>query len=749
MANLWPNRCYIYQCIFVILTERTQHTSHIFFTNVLQKMSDYYGSREWMYKRLESERNCVSHEFVQGLEFFFNFVRQQDSYIQRGTLLCPCTKCKNHKRFDMDTVASHLYMKGFTKNYFVWTSHGERCYEGGEASTSTRAAVQSENWGEQYPYNNSSYFQEENYGDTTENFGEGNTSTAEPIPEEPYNDAKMFFEMLRNANQPLYEGCADGISELYLSSRVMNIKTKYNLPELCVDELLQTIKEILPPGNKAPKSYYETKKLLRSLRLPVQKIDVCEDNCMLFWRGEDKELEKCRFCKKDRYKPRVGGGKRIPKQRMFYLPITDRLKRLYISEATSKHMRWHSEHRSPEGEMHHPSDGAAWKHFQKVHPQFASESRNVYLGLSTDGFNPIGMNGQSHSVWPVIVTPYNLPPGMCMKREFFFLSVLVPGPKHPKKSLDIYLQPLIEELKELWIKGADAYDVSLKQNFKMRAALMWTISDFPAYGMLSGWTTHGRLSCPYCLEETKAFWLPNGRKHSWFDCHRQFLPPNHPYRRNIKAFTKRKTIFDEAPHWLNGEEILYERINNIEGLCKTIDCGGNGHNNPSRSITGYGEYHNWVKKSIFWDLPYWEDLLLRHNLDFMHIEKNFFDNVMNTVLNIPGKTKDNVKSRMDLATICKRPELELQRGKAPVPIFRLSKEGKKEFLRWMKNDIKFPDGYSSTFSRCVEEDTQRFSGLKSHDCHVIMQRLLPVAFQELLPKNVHTAISGNKYLYIY
>jgi len=51
----------------------------------------------------------------------------------------------------------------------------------------------------------------------------------------------------------------------------------------------------------------------------------------------------------------------------------------------------------------------------------------------------------------------------------------------------------------------------------------------------------------------------------------------------------------------------------------------------------------------------------------------------------------------------------------------------------MKNDIRFPDGYAS----------KKLSGLKSHDCHAIMQRLLPFAFVELLHKNVHTTILGN------
>jgi hypothetical protein len=150
-------------------------------------------------------------------------------------------------------------------------------------------------------------------------------------------------------------------------------------------------------------------------------------------------------------------------------------------------MRWHAVHESNEGEMSHPSDAAEWKSFQNLHPRFASEPRNVYLGLCTDGFNPFGMS-RNHSLWPVIMTPYNLPPGMCMKEEYLWLTILNSGPRHPRASLDIFLRPLIDELKELWRTGVEAYDKFSNQNFNVKAVLMWTISDFPAYGMLSGWT---------------------------------------------------------------------------------------------------------------------------------------------------------------------------------------------------------------------------------------------------------------------
>ena len=69
------------------------------------------------------------------------------------------------------------------------------------------------------------------------------------------------------------------------------------------------------------------------------------------------------------------------------------------------------------------------------------------------------------------------------------------------------------------------YDLSRKQNFVIRATLMWTINDFPAYGMLSSWSMHGKLACPYCMENNKAFTLTNRGKAFFFtvivvSCHR-------------------------------------------------------------------------------------------------------------------------------------------------------------------------------------------------------------------------------------
>jgi len=134
----------------------------------------------------------------------------------------------------------------------------------------------------------------------------------------------------------------------------------------------------------------------------------------------------------------------------------------------------------------HPSDGEAWKHFNSVHPHFSTESMNVHLGLCTDKFNPFRSFDAPYSCWPVILMIYNLPPGMCMRPKFMFLSLVIPGPSSPVRNIDVCLRPLIDELAQLWFSGTLTYDISRKQNFLMRAALMWTINDFSAYGMLSG-----------------------------------------------------------------------------------------------------------------------------------------------------------------------------------------------------------------------------------------------------------------------
>jgi hypothetical protein len=94
-----------------------------------------------------------------------------------------------------------------------------------------------------------------------------------------------------------------------------------------------------------------------------------------------------------------------------------------------------------------------------MHPHFSAELKNVRLGLCTDGFNPFGLFAAPYSCWPVILMVYNLPPGMCMRPEFMFLSMVIPDPSSPGRNIDVCLRPLIDELTQLWSFGSLTYDI--------------------------------------------------------------------------------------------------------------------------------------------------------------------------------------------------------------------------------------------------------------------------------------------------
>jgi hypothetical protein len=64
---------------------------------------------------------------------------------------------------------------------------------------------------------------------------------------------------------------------------------------------------------------------------------------------------------------------------------------------------------------------------------------------------------------------------------------------------------LILELNELWNNGVKTRDAMTKKNFTLRAILLWTVTDFPAYAVLSGWSTKGKFACPYCHKHTDYF----------------------------------------------------------------------------------------------------------------------------------------------------------------------------------------------------------------------------------------------------
>ncbi|GLT24886.1 hypothetical protein SLA2020_432870 [Shorea laevis] len=134
------------------------------------------------------------------------------------------------------------------------------------------------------------------------------------------------------------------------------------------------------------------------------------------------------------------------------------------------------------------------------------------------------------------------------------LSMLISGHKAPGNDIDVNLQPLINELKDLWENGVEVYDATLKSNFTMRVALIWTTSDLPGLAILSGYGTKGKFGCPPCKIETCSLRLQNDHKTCYMD-HHHFLPLDHPWCEDAKAFDG--TIeHHHAPKELIGKDVV-------------------------------------------------------------------------------------------------------------------------------------------------------------------------------------------------
>ena len=131
----------------------------------------------------------------------------------------------------------------------------------------------------------------------------------------------------------------------------------------------------------------------------------------------------------------------------------------------------------------------------------------------------------------------------------------------------------------------------------------------------------------------------------------------------------------------------------------------------------------WKKRFIFWDLPYWKDLDVRHCLDGMHVIKNIAESLFSILMNIKGKTKDGINARMDMVEMGIRPELaplvEGDKTCLPPACYTLKRKEKLSLLECLRS-VKVPSGYSSNISRKVSIKEMKLIGMKTHDWHVVL-----------------------------
>jgi hypothetical protein len=323
----------------------------------------------------------------------------------------------------------------------------------------------------------------------------------------------------------------------------------------------------------------------------------------VLFRKAYAELDTCPVCEASRWKDLV--KKKIPEKVLRHFPLVPRLQRIFANKKTTQEAKWHgSQRKSKEKEMSHPADGEAWKDFDKSWPEFSKDERNLRLGLATDGFNPFGNMSSSYSMWPVFVIPYNFPPWVCMEASNFMMALLIPGPKSAGKHFDVFLEPLVEYLLALW-SGVDTFDALTGKSFKLKAAVLWCIHDYPALSTLSGRTTKGYFACLHCDKNPLSYSI---RSKLCYIGHCRFLPKRHRLRTNNEYSSLHES--KEMPGTFTTEELLQE----LEKV-KDVRPGQKRKRDEHAPI--------WGRKVRLWELPYWPSLKLRHNLDVMHIEKKY------------------------------------------------------------------------------------------------------------------------------
>jgi hypothetical protein len=399
---------------------------------------------------------------------------------------------------------------------------------------------------------------------------------------------------------PLYAGAS--VTKLAATMLIMNICTMHGVSNTFVDELLHLLhKHILPQSNSLPSNMYHAKVLVEKVGHSYETIQACKNGCVLFEGDAHKDLAECPICHANRYK--AYGKSRVPVNVLRHFPLIPRLVRWYKSPRIAGLLRWAHNNKSTDGKMHGVHDSPAWRAIDTKFPSFASGFRNIRMALSADGFNPFSSLLCQWSTWPVFVFIYNLPPWMTTKRIFVIPVLLIPGKHSPNGgNIDVYMKPVIDQMKKLWWPGVWADDHSipaeLTRRFRLRGCLMWTINDWPGYGLLSGMAHAGYAGCPPCGPEVTSRYSRELHKCLYTGSRRWLRSRNHPYRRSAySAAFGNETETRRQPKRPTTTEIL-ERAAEYKRWLGAGNAAG-GELDPSR-------WHGVKRTSCFFGLPYFK-----------------------------------------------------------------------------------------------------------------------------------------------
>ncbi|KAI9113630.1 hypothetical protein K1719_015557 [Acacia pycnantha] len=128
------------------------------------------------------------------------------------------------------------------------------------------------------------------------------------------------------SDRPLYQGCQK-YSKLSFLIKLYHIKCLCEITDKAMSMFLELLRDAFPDADILS-SFYEAKKIINIIGLNYEKIDACQNDCMLYW-GEDAQRETCKKCHTLRFRIVRKGKKqkKKPAKILRYFPLKPRLQR--------------------------------------------------------------------------------------------------------------------------------------------------------------------------------------------------------------------------------------------------------------------------------------------------------------------------------------------------------------------------------------------------------------------------------------
>jgi hypothetical protein len=216
------------------------------------------------------ENGARSREWVDKTN---KFIEHSFSPSNTRIVRCPCIKCQNGLSHKKKKVSIHICRFGYMPDYEVWVHHGE---EVSENEPVAEDVVTDEDRMDEMLIAICPEFEAD-------------------FEDPPTSEVQNFFDLLKASEEAVHGHMTMFV--LSFVTRLMAIRSKFMFSNNSYKELLKLFSDVLLANHKVPKDMYQSKKLLSGLCMDYEKINVCQDNCMLFLKEHINE-KKCLKCVK-------------------------------------------------------------------------------------------------------------------------------------------------------------------------------------------------------------------------------------------------------------------------------------------------------------------------------------------------------------------------------------------------------------------------------------------------------------------